>query len=211
MEHWYTLYTKPNAEYQVAHYLEQQGMHIYLPETESSPVARADRAARAGRAHQPFFPCYLFIKIDLEATGLGAVQWAPGLRRMVAFDEHPAAVPEAAIELIRDELETINVGGRRRASLAHGFRPGDKLRVTDGPLQGMLAIFDRSSTPGERVEVLLTFLGQVSRASVAAADLERAPPEAQAPQLRPPRRKRGKGRRIVDGEQRDSAPGASGS
>jgi hypothetical protein len=126
---------------------------------------------------------------------------------MVTFDEHPAAVPEAAIELIRGELETINAGGGRRA---HGFRPGDKLRITDGPLQGMLAIFDRPSTPGERVEVLLTFLGQVSRASVAAADLERAPAEAQVPQPRPPRRTRGKGRRIAGAEERHAARWGTG-
>jgi hypothetical protein len=30
MEHWYTLYTKPNAEYQVAASLQERGLQTYL-------------------------------------------------------------------------------------------------------------------------------------------------------------------------------------
>jgi transcriptional antiterminator RfaH len=192
MEYWYTLYTKPNAEYQVEAALQQRGIETYLPETESP-------RPRKGRPSKPFFPCYLFMKVDMQRVGLSQVQWTPGLRRIVAFDERPAALADDVIDLIRGRLQ----GG---GWSAQRFQPGDKVRITEGPLKGLLAIFDRPSTPGERVEVLLTFLGQVSRASVAAVDLERAPAEAQVPQPRPPRRTRGRGRRIAGAEMRHLAP-----
>ena len=35
MEHWYTLYTKPNAEYQVARALSRRGIEAYVPEIDA--------------------------------------------------------------------------------------------------------------------------------------------------------------------------------
>jgi len=186
MEHWYTLYTKPNAEYQVAAILRRRGIQTFLPEIES-PHRRPKRRRR------PFFPCYLFIRVDFERVGLSHVQWTPGLRRVVAFDDRPAPLPDTAIDLIQRKLEGLNAAG---GLPAHTFQPGDTVRVTDGPLQGMLAIFEGPSTPSERVRVLLTFLGHARRAHVSAADLEKAPSESQLPAPQRPRRTRGRGRRI---------------
>jgi transcriptional antiterminator RfaH len=191
MERWYTLYTKPNVEYQVADSLKQRGLETYLPETESANP-------RAGRERKPVFPCYLFLRIDVEATGLIGVQWTPGLRWVVTFDERPTPVPDEAIQAIRRRVDGINAAG---GWPAHGFRPGDAVRVADGPLHGLVGIFERPTTPSQRVQVLLTFLGQVSRAWLAAADLERAPAGAEIPQPRPPRRTRGRGRRISGAEE----------
>ena len=59
MEAWYALHSKPNAEYQVAMILTQQGIETYLPEIE---VAKKQRAYHK----KPFFPCYLFCRVDLN-------------------------------------------------------------------------------------------------------------------------------------------------
>jgi len=185
MEFWYTLYTKPNAEYQVATSLQKRGIQAYLPEVESPKTGQEQR--------KPFFPCYLFIEIDFETVGLSQVQWTPGLRRVVAFDDRPVPLSGEVIDLIRHRLEetkTVESGP------AHTFQIGETVRVADGPLQGLLAIFEGPSAPTQRVQVLLNFLGQVSRAHVPIRDLEKAPPEAQAPPPKRPRRTRGHGRRI---------------
>jgi len=189
MERWYTLYTKPNAEYQVALTLIRRGMQTFLPEIEA-------RKARNRRNRESFFPCYLFVKIDLEAVGLWQVQWTPGLRRIIAFDDRPVSLNDEVIDLIRNKLEWVNAAG---GWPAHSFQPGDTVRITDGPLQGMLAVFEKPTTPAERVQVLLTFLGQASRTWIPVTDLEKAPPGAEAPTPKPPkrpRRTRGRGRRI---------------
>jgi transcriptional antiterminator RfaH len=186
MEHWYTLHTKPNAEYQVAAALRRRGIQAFLPEIES-PNRR-----HKGR-RRPFFPCYLFIKVDLERAGVSCVQWTPGLRRVVAFDGRPMPLSDEAIDLIRRKLEDFNAAGGWRDDT---FRPGETVRISDGPLQGMLAIFEGPSTPSERVRVLLTFLGHARRVQLSAADLEKAPPKSQLPASKRPRRTRGRGRRI---------------
>ena len=186
MKHWYTLYTKPNAEYQVATSLQRRGIQTYLPEIEAPN-------SRHGRSKKPFFPCYLFIRVDFERVGLSRLQWTPGLRRVVAFDDCPMPLPDEVIDLLQRKLEGLNAAG---GLPAHTFQPGDTVRITDGLLQGMLAIFEGPSTPAKRVRVLLSFLGHARRAHVSAADLEKAPSESPLPAPNRPRRTRGQGRRI---------------
>jgi transcriptional antiterminator RfaH len=189
MEQWYTLYTKPNAEYQVVTALQRRGIQTYLPEIESVKDGQ-------GRDRKPFFPCYLFIKADLKVVGLSRVRWTPGLRRIVAFDDRPVPLPDEVISLIQRKLGEINAAGGQPV---HTFRPGDTVRITEGPLQSMLAIFEGPTTPAERVQVLLTFLGHARRASVPVTELEKAPAEAEVSVPKRPRRTRGQGRRIKNG------------
>lgn len=187
MEQWYTLYTKPNAEYQVAAALQQRQLQVYLPEIE---------AARRGRPqHLPFFPCYLFVKIDFETVGYPFVRWTPGLRRIVSFGDRPAALPDSLIGLMQQQLYRPAGRGQRR----YDFEPGDPVRIVDGPFGDMVAIFDGSVQASERVRVLLTVLGRVSRLEIEAARLEKAPAGAGPPPPHPPRRTRGRGRPIRSG------------
>jgi transcriptional antiterminator RfaH len=186
MEQWYTLYTKPNAEYQVEVSLQKRGIQTYLPE-----IGLPSKGHERGK--KPFFPCYLFIKVDFEKVGISQVQWTPGLRRVIAFDERPVPLSDEVVELIRRKVDGIEAAGSR---LEHDFEPGEAVRITGGPLEGMPAIFDGPSTPAERVRVLLAFLGHASRAYVSVTDLEKAPPEAEAPSPKRPRRTRGRGRRV---------------
>jgi transcription antitermination factor NusG len=74
--------------------------------------------------------------------------------------EHPARVADAVINEIRS---------RERGGLVElpkppkpaGFRPGERVRVTHGPLSGCLGLC-QGMRAGERVEVLLALLGRVT-------------------------------------------------
>lgn len=188
MNAWYTLFTKPNSEYPVAAMLRQQNVETYLPEVNISTAGRNPQ-------RKPFFPCYLFINIDLDTAGPSALQWIPGTRRLIAFGGQPVAVPDPVIDLIRTNLEAIDATG---GLTPHSFKPGDIVRVTGGPFKGMQAIFEGPTTPAERVHILLSVLGRASRVQIAAADLEKV--SSDDPQSLPvpkrTRRTRGKGRRI---------------
>jgi len=180
---WYVLYTKPNAEYQVARALNERGIEVFLPTVKKRRRRRWQEC--------PFFPCYLFARIDFERVGYSAVAWTPGLRRVVSFASKPAVVPEEAIEMIRQRLAEIEAQG---GLPTHGFKPGDEVRFKAGPLRGLHGIFEGPMKPAERVRVLIRFLGQVNRAEVAVADLERVP-QIEKKRKRP-RRTRGRGRTI---------------
>jgi transcriptional antiterminator RfaH len=183
---WYTLYSKPNAEYQVARALSRRGIETYVPELAAAKGGH-------GPTQKPFFPCYLFMRINLEQVGLSQIEWTPGLRRIVAFGERPCPLPDRVIELIRCRLEGIKAAGGWPAPR---FEPGERVRITDGPFKDLLAILEGPCTPARRVQVLLTFLGQVSRAHVAVEDLEKAPEGTEPTAPKRLRRTRGRGRRI---------------
>jgi transcriptional antiterminator RfaH len=190
---WYAVYTKPNAEYRVARLLQLKGLEVFLPEIPSWKPRRGHRT-------EPLFPSYVFVRADWSAVPLTTVEWTPGVRRLVAFDGRPAVVPESAIALIRRRLAE---GAWARAP----FRPGERVRIVEGPLQGLEAVFEGPMEPAARVRVLLEFLGRVHRAVVPVAAL--APAAPPAPRPRPPRRTRGR-KRWIRGwrpeERRDPPP-----
>ena len=186
MKQWYTLHTKPNAEYQVTAALSQRDIEVFLPEIETPSTTN-------GQVKKPFFPCYMFSKVDLKAIGISQVQWTPGLRRIVSFDDEPVPVPDEVIELIRRKLEAFEASGGWKG---HDFQPGDTLRVTAGPFEDMVAVFEGPTTPTERVRVLLDILGRASRVQIDVTDLQKISTEDESPTPKRPRRTRGKGRRI---------------
>jgi transcription elongation factor/antiterminator RfaH len=186
-EQWYTLYTKPNSEYRVAAALQNHGLQTYLPEIESF-------RPHQGRARKPFFPCYLFARIDFETTSLLQLEWTPGLRYVVAFDSRPVPLADEVIELIQRKLDGIEAGGGRPA---HNFKPGETVRITAGPLQDMQAILEGPASPRTRVRVLLNILGQASRMQVEVTHLEKVTSDDGASAPKRPRRTRGRGRYIM--------------
>ncbi len=188
MKAWYALYTKPNAETQVARALTARGFEPFLPLLP----ARSD-----GRL-SPLFPTYLFIHCDLTDTATGTLQWIPGLRRILTLGGRPAVVPDAAIEVIEAGLREIEAAG---GLPLHRFKPGDAVVIEEGPLAGLRGVFQGPLGPAERVRILIRFLGETNKAEIPVEALRRvddaalAAAPAESPQVRR-RGTRGGGRRI---------------
>jgi transcriptional antiterminator RfaH len=181
MEAWYALYTKPNSELRVARALTIQGFTTFLPLLPGRPGERA----------VPLFPTYMFVQCDLAVVGISALEWTPGLCRVLSFGGKPASVPDQAIELIRAELSRIEEQG---GLPGHPFKPGDEVIVDDGPLAGLRGVFQGPVGPAERVYILLRFLGHVNRTEVPVGMLRLASEDYVWTGQR--RGTRGRGRRI---------------
>jgi len=150
MRHWYALHTKPHKERQVAGILRTRQMDIFLPLLRVNPVN--PRAAR----ERAYFPNYLFAHVDLETTGISALQWTPGLRRMVEFGDQPAEVPENLIADLKRKLSQIRAAG---GMTFDGLSSGDRIRVVNGPFEGYEGVFDERLSGEERVRVMLELIG----------------------------------------------------
>jgi transcription antitermination factor NusG len=126
--------------------------------------------------------------MDFEHVALSEVQWIPGLRNIVTFDDRPSPVPNQVIKFIQENL---GVAPTEPDVPNQIFNPGDTVRITKGPFEGMLAIFEGPTTSAQRVQVLLNILG-ASRVQVKPSALEKvtAPPPKRV------RRTRGRGRPI---------------
>jgi transcriptional antiterminator RfaH len=158
---WYVLLTEPQRENIVQTQLQNQGLNTYLP------VARAARIRQGRRAYLPFFPRYIFVQVDLDAVGRSVLKWTPGVTSLVSFDGDPAAVPDVVIALLKERLEAA------REQSFGGLKPGDRVRLRQGPLRDLEAVFDRALSPSGRVRVLLNFLGKQRPCEVHFEFLER--------------------------------------
>jgi transcriptional antiterminator RfaH len=184
MEQWYALHTKPYREYQVATLLRQRDIQVYLPEITSV-------LPPGGRSHTPFFPTYLFARLDLASTTSPSWEWTPGLRTIVRLGGQPAPVPDEVIAFIQQKLSEM-----RHNVAAPVFKPGEEVRVTAGPFRDMVAIFDGPSTPAMRVRVLLAIMNRATPVHLAAEHLEAVKRNDVVVPVRQGRRTRGRGRPI---------------
>lgn len=148
LKRWYALYTKPNREHQVNALLQGQGIETYLP-TVQCKARRRDRPDRV-----VFFPCYLFARVDFEVTPRSAIDWMPGVQRIVRSGDRPTVVADEIVESIRLRLMGIKEVHHQL------FKQGDRVRITSGPLRDLEAIFDQSLSGNDRVRVLLDMLGR---------------------------------------------------
>lgn len=150
MQSWYALFTKPRREHQVGQILSEKGIETYVPTVQMR---------RRGRTvERPFFPRYMFIRVDFDEIGLSEVQWTPGLTRIVSFGDGPTRVPAVMIEELKERLEEFNRNGTYSP-----FKPGDRVRIKSGPLRDFDAVFDSHLSSADRVRILVKVLDEVSR------------------------------------------------
>jgi transcriptional antiterminator RfaH len=134
------------------HYLGLAGYEVYVPRI------KAPRQAIAA-----LFPSYVFISVTLQWH---AARWAPGVRKIILAGDEPAHVPDAVIT----ELHARERGGLVILPSQPRFLPGDRVRVTSGPLVGFRGLVD-GLKPHQRIAVLLQLLGGTRPIEMAAADV----------------------------------------
>lgn len=145
----------------MAEILEGKGVEVFLP------TIRVWRARLRREKEEPFFPCYLFARFDVESMGPSVLQWIPGLKRVVGFDGHWAVVPEEVIEYVKTRIQEINEKGYG------GIMPGERVRIVKGPLKGLEAVFETPLPASKRVRILLEFLGSLRRCEIPGDWVER--------------------------------------
>ncbi len=155
--HWYALRTKPRKEDVVWQQIRSQEIEHYYPRVKVHPVNPRARKVK------PYFPGYLFIRIDLEDKGISAFKWMPHSMGLVSFGGEPAYIPDNILYEMRQRVQEIADAG---GEIFDGLKPGDVVRVHEGLFAGYEAIFDARLDGKERVRVLLQFINNQREVSV---------------------------------------------
>lgn len=146
---WYAVHCKPRAEDVVWRQLQAQGVETCYPQLRVKPVnPRARKLV-------PYFPGYLFVHVDLNATGMSCFQWLPGTVGLVCFGGVPAPVPDIIVTGIQHRIAIIEEAG---GEIYCRVQPGTPVKIVDGPFTGYQAIFDTRLSGKDRVRVLLELL-----------------------------------------------------
>lgn len=125
MQAWYAVYTRFQHEKSAARLLESKEFEVLLPIYQT--VHRWKD--RNKRVILPLFPCYLFLRTDLDRKT--DILRTPGVRWLVENGGCAAPVSETEIEAIR------RVTSFPSRVLPHPFlKKGEAVRIRSGPLAG---------------------------------------------------------------------------
>lgn len=147
---WYAIRSKPRKEDMIWQQLSAQGVESYYPRVRVHPINPRSKKIK------PYFPGYLFIRVDLDEIGISTFKWMPHTLGMVSFGGEPASVPENLIYALKKRMQEINDSG---GEVFDGLAQGDKIWIHSGPFSGYEALFDERIPGKDRVRVLLQFLG----------------------------------------------------
>jgi len=146
---WYALRSKPNKEEPLWLEVHARGFEVFYPQVCVQPINPRSRKVR------PYFPGYMFVRVDLPVVGFSAFRWMPYSYGLVIFGPDPASMPEELINALRHRLETINKAGGENLE---GLKHGETITILDGPFAGYEGLFDACLPGRERVRVLLKML-----------------------------------------------------
>lgn len=147
--YWYALHVKPHKEPAVYEFLCSKSVQTYYPVLKVNPVNPRARKER------PYFPGYMFVKLDLSETGADTLRWTEGTHGLVRFGGEPTSVPEHLISALKDRLKKLKSEDTGKKSR---FSKGDHVRIVNGMFEGYDAIFDAHISGKDRVQLLLTYL-----------------------------------------------------
>ena len=163
MKRWYVVQTQPHAEERARGHLERQSYEVWLP------LYRKKRrhAGRSETVIRPFFPRYLFVRVDMARERWRPILSTFGVSRLVGGAQGPESLPEAVIAGLRER-------SGQDGLFELGVRPlrsGDAVRIADGPFADLEGVF-RAKSDRERVSVLLSLMGREVKVTVASTDVE---------------------------------------
>jgi transcriptional antiterminator RfaH len=166
-ERWYLVRTKPQKETLVQFKLDGFVSRTLLPRMRTQRL----RNGIFTESLAPLFPCYLFALFELESS-LYKVLHTVGVAGVVCAGSIPSEVDVSIIEEIGRRGQNGIVELQQRM-----FSAGERVRLTDGPMEGFAGIFEHYRSGSKRVALLLNAVGAnvkvvLPASSVAAATVD---------------------------------------
>lgn len=163
MKKWYAIKTKPKREDFAAANLRGVGL-----ETLSPKISRYEKLfGNSVLVERALFPSYIFSKFDVF-DNYRRVKYAAGVKEVVTFGEGPTPIDDAIITAIQDRLNKNDF-----LETIRGFDHGDVVKISEGPLKGLIGTLQQEVCGSERVAVLLNTIGYQARIVIDSSHLEK--------------------------------------
>ena len=146
--HWFAICTHPKQEDRAYYNLLTSEVECFYPRIQE--CRRNEFTGAITLIARPLFPRYIFGHFNVRDS-LRTVRYTRGVHSVVSFNLTPAPIDDEAIELMR-----ARVGDDGFLHIGEALKPGDKVRIKDGPWRAVVGVIERSTQPDERVQLLLT-------------------------------------------------------
>lgn len=151
--YWYAIHTKPRQEDFAELNVQSFGLPTFNPKLKEKKLVRGVRQ----EVIKPLFPSYIFCKFSCQEF-LRAVKYSRGVRNVVGAGDAPTPVDDEIVSIIKNRMK-----GGYVVIEPPKMKPGDRVIVENGPLQGFVGIFERETRDSERVVVLLNTIRYQAR------------------------------------------------
>ena len=139
---WFALQVRTKTEHRVSEMLRSKGYEELLP-TSKQMYGKPARLC-------PLFPGYVFCRFNPGAHGL--LVTTPGVIRIVGYGGKPVPIDPEEVKSIQLLMDS-----GAPACSSNGLQPGDKVRVMDGPLRGVVGIVT-STRAQHRLVISITMM-----------------------------------------------------
>jgi len=162
---WFAICTHSKQEERAYLNLQAGGVECFNPKIKES--RRNQFTGAVTHISRPVFPRYIFARFNIQSL-LRKVSFTRGVLKVVSFNAKPAPIDPEVIELLQ-----ARVGSDGFLSVGDALKPGDTVRIKDGPWKALVGVVERNLQSGERVELLLTAITYQGRLMIERECLER--------------------------------------
>jgi transcriptional antiterminator RfaH len=152
---WYVVYSKPQKEGYAQFHLRAKGLEVFFPRL------LLPEASKKRKRIVPLFPNYLFVRLHIKSAEYFYATWSPGVSRIVSFNGCPASIDEDIITFFMQQADSEGIIFARS-----NLKAGQEVRITGGPLDGLMGILDEPPNARGRVKILLKLLNRETRIEV---------------------------------------------
>jgi transcription elongation factor/antiterminator RfaH len=160
---WYVIHAKVRSERQAAASIGRLGVEVFLPVVKEEQLV----FGYPNLLVKSLFPGYLFARFRTE-DWFHAIRYARGVRSVISCGGTPTPVEESIIHCIRGRISDdgfVKIG-------SWPLLPGQDVVVRDGPLRGLLGVFERTLDGQERVAILLRAVEYQARVLISTSHLK---------------------------------------
>lgn len=171
--HWYVVHCYSGYENKVRHAIEQRietmGMDdkifdVMVPTEEEVEIKEGKRRVVERRV----FPGYVLVQMLMDEDSWYVVRNTPGVTGFVGMGNKPTPLTEQEVSQIMRRMEA------EAPVVKVTFKPGQKVRIIDGPFNDITGIVDEIDMERTKVRVMVNFFGRETPVELDFLQVEKA-------------------------------------
>jgi transcriptional antiterminator NusG len=156
---WYVIHCYSGHENKVKQNLEQRIesldlrdkiFQVVVPTEDELEVRYGERQTVERR----IFPGYVLVQMILDDDSWYAVRDTPGVIGFVGMGQEPAPLQPEEVQAIMKRMEA------EAPKIKVSFKPGQKVRIIDGPFEEFIGVVEEIDMDRAKVEVMVSFFGR---------------------------------------------------
>ncbi len=170
---WYVIHCYSGYENKVKHNLEQrietmqmqdQIFQVVVPTEDEMEVRDGKRRVVERRV----FPGYILVQMILNNDSWYVVRNTPGATGFVGMGNEPTPLRPEEVQAIMKRMEA------EAPKIKVTFKPGQKVRIIDGPFNEFIGMVDEIDMERAKVRVLVSFFGRETPVELDFLQVEKA-------------------------------------